>query len=211
MKKMCLVLPVSGLICAALIWFFACGRNKMDFKHSNLKLKGLKGVVEESVDRWITLPYTNAPLKTFMYKLGKSFYEHELAYSERGMICPFGAVSRNIKKELGIYSINVRIPLTASARQVYESNASLVKPVYVNRGTNTVAVLLTLSKDWKSLGVAELRDEAVDQNLFRSLDELECVVVFDGDFICLRNRGEELFRGYKLLPNSEMRDAKSAK
>lgn len=160
----------------------------------------IRGVVKQSVERWLKIPYSNERENTFF---GKSFYNLELDAAESGAVFPFGQISRyQRKKRMRGYSVRVSIPLKEGVRRIDYSGH---RPVYESQRTDTVAVLLTMKGiegegAGRLLGVdvTELNNEAVPIHLFRPLKESECVVVFDEHFICIRNKGEKKFRGYRL-------------
>ncbi len=175
--------------------------------------------IEGQVSRWISLPYTNMPLKCFG---GKSNYNDELYYAIKCcatkpvIICPYGPVSRALDHDLWPYCVRVQIPLLKDKSCVcYDWDFGCAvrdKVVYESENGNTKVVLLTVVTDYETerklrdehrlaeegLFAEELSGEKLDQNLFRPLDEGECIVVFDQRFIALRNKGETKFRGYRL-------------
>lgn len=157
--------------------------------------------IETSICRWINIPYTNAEMRCFG---GKSHYNEELFLSRSHIMCPYGPVSRNLKTDLPPYCISVRIPLLAQSRQVMYvpyAPASHHTLCYKSAETNTVAVLLTIHNimaDKERLEVVELDGAMLKDTLFSPLRENECVVVFNSCFIAVRNKGEKLFRGYRL-------------
>ena len=157
--------------------------------------------VSASIYRWVKIPYTNEMLRC----LGdKANFNIELEKGEHGVICPFGPVSRNTGKDLPRYSARVTVPIAKPVRQVlYESPINgATKVCYEHEGTNTIAVLLTvrnMGTREEILEVVELKSTAELDSLFKPLKERECVVVFADTFIAVRNKGESLFRGYRLV------------
>lgn len=154
--------------------------------------------VSASICRWVKIPYTNEMLRCIG---GKSNFNLELEKSEHGIICPFGPVSRGLKRDLPRYSARVTVPIARGRRQVlYESPINgVVKICYDSQETNTVAVLLTVNNIMtrkESLAVVELKRTEELENLVRPLEEWESVVVFSDTFVAVRNKGESLFRGY---------------
>lgn len=199
MKRLILVLVLCWLI-------FACWQHH---RHSSLVSSGdvregrlTNGVcsVSASIYRWVRIPYTNESLRCLG---GKANFNVELDKAEHGVICPFGPVSRNIGKDLPRYSARITVPITKFTRQVrYESPTNGVESVcYESKGTNTVAVLLTVCNimtRMENLEVVELKGAEEMEKLFKPLKEWECVVVFADAFIAVRNKDEPLFRGYRL-------------
>ena len=168
--------------------------------------------IEEHVSRWISIPYTNMPMKCFG---GKANYNEELFIAESaGEICPFGPVSRALSYDLYPYSIRVRIPFSRGIKSVcYDWSFRSCYPkktAFYSTDAGVKVVLLTVVTDYETerrlekeqrlaeegLTVAELTGESIDQNLFRPLSEDECIVVFAQRFIAIRNKGETEFRGY---------------
>lgn len=156
--------------------------------------------VSASIYRWAKIPYTNEILRCLG---GKANFNIELEKSKRGIICPFGPVARDLKRDLPRYSARVTVPIARGRRQVvYESPINGVKKIcYDSQKTNTVAVLLTVHNimtRMENLEVVELKSADELDNLFKPLEEWESVVVFSDTYVAVRNKGESLFRGYRL-------------
>ena len=115
--------------------------------------------VSASIYRWAKIPYTNEILRCLG---GKANFNLELEKSKRGIICPFGPVARDLKRDLPRYSARVTVPIARGRRQVlYESPINGVKKIcYDSQETNTVAVLLTVHNimtRMENLEVVELK------------------------------------------------------
>ena len=204
MKRNGVVVKSMGIVFSAVagMWvLFLCQKHEVTEQSLKSSRANDINAIEASICRWITIPYTNAEMRCFG---GKAHYNEELYLSRSHLMCPYGPVSRNLKTDLPPYCVSVRIPLLAQSRQVtYAPYTSASHQVlcYESTEINTAAVLLTIhnimAKE-ERLEVVELEGSRLKDTLSRPLKENECVVVFDSCFIAVRNKGEKLFRGYRL-------------
>ena len=196
------LLVLTAVLCLLVLmyWHFDCRSSRAIEPQIHSLVSGDVCSVSASIHRWVEIPYTNEELRCLG---GKANFNLELEMSEHGLICPFGPVSRGFERDLPRYSARTTIPIAKGRRRVlYESPLNGVVEVrYDSQETNAAAVLLIVhdsSTRKESLEVVALKSAEELDYLFKPLKESECVVVFADKFIAVRNKGESLFRGYRL-------------
>lgn len=189
------------VLCSCLILGCGCRQPMCQQGNASQQIRVDKdGNIPDECVEFKIFPYRELPEKCFG---GKSHFNQELSASKRGIICPYGPVTRTMRRDKSviyrtsaIYDIYVEVTLDSAVQKV----SYCTKTIYERTNDRVTMLLLTDANPWdwkeRSLRVEEIHSDKYAESANRKLDEGECIVLFNSRGIYIKSAGDIKFRGY---------------